>query len=66
MEDNLNRNKLIDILLKEGDVWARHIAYFYKNQHIDSFNCLFEEEDVNVVSHWGFEPKLTNFHPCLK
>lgn len=46
MDDNTNRNKLIDMMLKEGDVWAKHVGYFYKNQHIDSFNCLFEQDDI--------------------
>lgn len=53
-------------MLKEGDVWAKHIAYFYKNQHIDSFNCLFEEENIEKSNSWAYDPKLTNFHPCLK
>lgn len=63
---SMNRNKLIDILLKQGDIWLKHVSYYYKNQHIDSFNCLFEEDDVEVTSHWGYDPKLSGFHPCLK
>lgn len=45
-DDTVNRNKLIELLINEGDVWAKHIAFFYKNQHIDSFNCLFDETDL--------------------
>lgn len=46
VDDQTNRSKILDILMNEGDIWTKHIAYFYKNQHIDSFNCLFEEQNI--------------------
>ena len=38
--------EVVDYLMNEGDVWAKHIAYFYKAQHVDSFNCLFVADEL--------------------
>lgn len=54
VDDQANRNKILDILMKEGDIWTKHIAYFYKSQHIDSFNCLFEEENIEITNNWSY------------
>lgn len=41
-------------MVNEGDVWLRHIGYYYKNMHIDSFNCLFEEQNVEITNKWAY------------
>lgn len=40
----------------------KHITYKLSSQHIQSYNCLFEESDC---SSWSYQPSLTGFHPAL-
>lgn len=39
-------------LENEGDVWCKHISKYYQSAHIDSFNCLFEEDDYEKMEDW--------------
>lgn len=61
-----------------GDPWMMHIAYYLLDQHIESYNCLFEEDcnfDVPtptsgapiVCPTWKaeFDPELSLFHPSI-
>lgn len=40
----------------------KHIALKLKGEHIQSYNCLFEDAEGR---EWNYEPKLTGFHPAV-
>jgi hypothetical protein len=48
--------------MRKGDVWMRHISYKLDNQHIMSYNCLFEETDA---LNWNLQPPLAGYHPAI-
>ena len=60
-----SKKEISDILINEGDIWAKHIGYFYQNQHIDSYNCLFEPDQLEKIDEWSKEPALVGFYPSL-
>lgn len=47
--------------MRKGDIWMKHMSYRLASQHIQSYNCLFEETDC---SSWAYQPSLAGFHPA--
>lgn len=37
------KEKVLNALENDGDIWAKHISYYHRGKFIDSFNCLFED-----------------------